>query len=73
MGILTRLQNDCYVITSDRAFEGPPSKHAPRRMSDPYRVWTGDDWSADSADALSFTSLDDADEYVRANYARVSA
>ena len=42
-------------------------------MSDPYRVWTGDDWSANSANAMSFTSLDDADEYVRANYARVSA
>ena len=73
MGILTRLHDNCYVITSDRTSPGPPSKRAPRRMSDPYRVWTGADWSTNGADAMSFVSMDDADEYVRANYAQMSA
>jgi hypothetical protein len=36
-------------------------------------VWTGGGWSANNEEAMMFESLDDADEYVRANYARVSA
>ena len=73
MGILTKKWNDSYIITSDRTAEGQPSKRAPRRMSEIYQVWTGSDWSVNSAEALSFASLDAADEYVRANYARVSS
>jgi hypothetical protein len=73
MGILTRVQDDCFVITSDRTSQAPSSKRAPRHLSGPYQVWTGVSWSADAADAMSFASLDDADEYVRANYRAVSA
>ncbi len=41
-------------------------------MTGKYRVWTGDSWSTDVSEAKTFASMDQADEYVRANYARVT-
>lgn len=73
MGILTRFQDDCYVITSDLLSQDPSSKRAPRHVNGPYQVWTGTGWSANGTDALSFATQDDADEYVRANYGKVIA
>ena len=42
-------------------------------MSDVYEVWTGKSWSPATEEAITFDSLDEADEYVRANYAQVTA
>ncbi len=72
MGILTRQQDETFVISSDHIINGPPSKRAPNKVNGPYLVWTGTAWSDNMSEALCFTSLDDADEYVRANYARLS-
>ena len=71
MGILTRLQGKLYVITSDHTAEDASPKHAPRRLADVYQVWTGSGWSTDAGAAMTFETLDDADEYVRAHYAKV--
>lgn len=71
MGILTRKQGTKYVISSDRDLDHKTSKRAPRTASDVYQVWTGIEWSTNLSDALGFDSLDDADEYVRANYNKV--
>lgn len=73
MGILTREQGKAFVISSDHNSTDPPSKRAPRRLDEPYQVWTGSGWSIDVGEAMTFDSLDDADDYVRANYAKVSA
>lgn len=73
MGILTRPLDDKFVITSDRTRDEAPAKRAPARLSENYAVWTGSNWSDEKADALAFTSLDAADEYVRANFAKVTA
>jgi hypothetical protein len=69
MGILTRKQGDEYVISSDRNSADAPTKHAPKRQSEIYEVWTGKLWSVVMTDAKTFESLDIADDYVRANYA----
>ena len=71
MGILTRKQDERFVISSDHTIAGVASKHAPRRLDEPYQVWTGSEWSAHTADALWFETLEDADEYVRANYSKL--
>ena len=73
MGILTRRQGEAYVITSDREAHDAPSKRAPRWLADSYRVWTGVEWSTNRSAALNFGSLEDADEYVRANYSKVAS
>ena len=73
MGILTRQLGIKYIITSDQMSGDVVTKRAPRFRADVYQVWTGAVWSADIAAALSFDSLDDADEYVRMHYAKVSA
>ncbi len=70
MGILTRRQGKHFVISSDHTAEAS-AKRAPRHLNDDYQVWTGINWSANMADAMCFESLDEADEYVRANYALV--
>jgi hypothetical protein len=70
MGILTRRQGNHYVISSDHTAD-VANKRAPRHLTDDYQVWTGKQWSANTTDALNFESLDEADEYVRANYAMV--
>ena len=72
MGILTRQQGAAFVITSDRVTDAIPTKQAPRRLSDVYQVWTGAIWSTHMPDAQEFASLDAADEYVRANYAKLA-
>lgn len=72
MGILTRQQGLKYIITSDEVAGEAPSKRAPRMRPDVFQVWTGAGWSANASEALSFESLDDADDYVRINYITVS-
>jgi hypothetical protein len=72
MGIMTRRQGDVFVIASDRTADGASTKRAPARLSEIYQVWTGAGWSADMAEAISFDSMDTADEYVRANYTKVT-
>ena len=73
MGILTRQQGDVFVITSDRSSDAAPTTRAPARLTDIYQVWTGARWSISKTDAISFASLAEADEYVRANSAKVTA
>ena len=73
MGILTRKQGAGYVIGSDRSATDAPTGRAPKgRPSDSYEVWTGDAWSAVMTEAMTFDTLDDADEYVRANFSKVA-
>lgn len=71
MGIMTRTQGEQFVITSDRLLEDAPSR-APKKASDFMLVWTGTAWSATLAEAKVFATADEADEYTRANYARLS-
>ena len=73
MGILTLQQDGRYVISSDRSTTDAPVKKAPKaRLSGGYQVWTGKAWSLVKSDAMNFDSLDDADEYVKANYAQLN-
>ena len=72
MGILTRQQDDDFVITSDQPRGASAKTRAPARLNDSYEVWTGDRWSTTKADAIRFTSLEAADEYVRANFAMIT-
>jgi hypothetical protein len=73
MGILTRKQGTDYVIGSDRSATDAPTGRAPKgRPSDSYEVWTGEAWSAVVTEAMTFDTLDDADEYVRANFSKVT-
>lgn len=74
MGIMARKSGGSFIITSDRVEGEPPCKQAPkRRDSEVYQVWTGNGWSATMTDAATFLAIDGADEYIRANYARVMA
>lgn len=73
MGILTRKLGTEYVIGSDRCATDAPVSRAPKsRPSGSYEVWTGDAWSAEMTAAKTFGTLDDADEYVRANFKKVT-
>ena len=73
MGILTLQQGERYVISSDRSITDAPVNRPPMaKLSGDYQVWTGDAWSLLKTEAMTFDTLDDADEYVRANYARLS-
>ena len=73
MGILTLRQGAKYVISSDRSTTDAPVNRPPKaKFSGDYQVWTGDTWSLVKTDAMGFDSLDDADDYVKANYARLS-
>ncbi len=72
MGILTRRQDDEFVITSDQPRGTAAKTRAPARLNDTYEVWTGDRWSTTKDEAIRFTSLEAADEYVRANYATIT-
>jgi hypothetical protein len=72
MGILTRKQAEQFVISSDHTNPRATSKRA-GRMDANYQVWTGVAWSADNGEALLFESLDIADEYVRANYPKLTS
>jgi hypothetical protein len=72
MGILTRKQGTGYVIVSDRFASDAPTARAPKHpLSEKSAVWTGRTWSAEMSEAMSFDTLDDADEYVRANFSKV--
>jgi hypothetical protein len=73
MGILTLRQGEEFVITSDRSTSDAPVKRPPKGgPSASYLVWTGDAWSLAKTDAMTFGTLDAADEYVRVNYRRLS-
>jgi Flp pilus assembly protein TadG len=73
MGILTRKQGMSFVIGSDRGATDAPTKRPPKgRLSCSVAVWTGDRWSAVTTEAITFDTLDDADEYVRANFSKVA-
>ena len=72
MGVMTRKSGDNFIITSDRIAGELPSNSAPKKRAvQVYEVWTGDEWSATMIDAKTFTAIDAADEYVRANYVLV--
>ena len=73
MGILTLQQDGKYVISSDRSITDAPLKRAQKtRPTGDYQVWTGDSWSLVKTDAMTFVTLDEADEYVKANYGCLS-
>jgi hypothetical protein len=73
MGILTRKQGTGFVIGSDRNATDAPTTRPPKGpLSDSIAVWTGESWSAVMTEAMTFDTLDDADEYVRANYSKVA-
>ncbi len=73
MGIMSRKQGSQYVISSDRTSGDAPSNRAPKgRPAENYEVWTGDQWSAEMNNAKMFPTQDDADDYVRANFAKVT-
>jgi hypothetical protein len=71
IGVMSRDRDGVFVITSDRQPGDSPSKRAEKNLSRTYHVWTGDAWSPDMADAKTFKTEDAADEYIRANSARV--
>lgn len=73
MGILTRKQGTGFVIGSDRSATDAPTTRPPKmRLTDSIAVWTGETWSAVMTEAMTFETLDDADEYVRANFSKVA-
>ena len=72
MGIMSRKLGEQFVVTNDRMAGEAPSNSAPKRPVS-FRVWTTTGWSAEHQNATTFPSLDLADEFVRANYAKVSA
>jgi hypothetical protein len=72
MGVLTRKQGADYVIGSDRDATDAQTVRPPKgRPSHSSAVWTGETWSPDMTEAITFPTLDDADEYVRANFSKV--
>ena len=73
MGIMTRKRGEKYLITSDRILNDAPSQRAPKRLLDECLFWTGDTWSMALSEGKAFDTLDEADEYTRANYARISS
>jgi hypothetical protein len=73
MGILTLEQGGKYVISSDRSMTDAPVNRPPKgKPTGDFEVWTGNSWSLQKSDAMTFGSLDEADEYVKANYRRLS-
>ncbi len=72
MGIMSRKRGEKFLITSDRVLNDTPSHRAPKRLSDDCLFWTGNAWSITLSEGKTFDTLDDADEYTRANYARIS-
>jgi hypothetical protein len=73
MGILTLQQDGKYVISSDRSITDAPVSRPPKgKPSTDYQVWMGDSWSLVKTDATTFDTLDEADEYVKANYHRLN-
>jgi hypothetical protein len=73
MGILTLQQDGKYVISSDRSMADAPVNRPPKgKPHGDYEVWTGNAWSSHKSEAMTFGTLDDADEYVKVNYRRLS-
>ncbi|MFN0197938.1 MAG: hypothetical protein ACKVT0_14425 [Planctomycetaceae bacterium] len=73
MGILTLQQDGKFVISSDRIITDAPVSRPPKgKPSGNYQIWTGDSWSSVHANATTFGTLDEADEYVKANYRRLT-
>jgi len=73
MGILTLQQDGKYVISSDRSMTDAPVNRPPKgKPSGDYSVWAGNSWSSQKTDAMTFGTLDEADEYVKANYRLLS-
>jgi hypothetical protein len=73
MGILTLQQDRQFVITSDRNMSDAPVNRPPKgKPSSNYLVWTGAGWSPTQSDAITFATLDLADDYVKANYKQLS-
>jgi hypothetical protein len=74
MGVMPRKSGEKFIITSDRVAGELPSNRVPKKTPlEVFQVWTGQGWSATITDATFFTDIDVADEYIRANYARVMA
>ena len=74
MGVMPRESGEKFIITSDRVAGELPSNRIPKKpLLEVFQVWTGRGWSATITDATFFTTIDVADEYIRANYARVMA
>ena len=74
MGIMTRQRDAAFVIASDRSSGEARTKKPPKgKPADVYEVWTGEAWSAQMTQAKTFGSEDDADEYIRANFAQVTS
>lgn len=73
MGIQTLRQGGDYVISSDRGMADAPTNRPPKgKPATDYYVWTGDAWSSVKTDAMTFATLDAADDHVKANYRRLS-
>ena len=72
MGIVTVQRGEEYVIASDCNPSEAPTTRAPKRMESPNHVWTGTAWSTVMTEAKIFDTPDDADEYLRSNYAKVT-
>ena len=74
MGVMPRKSGEKFIITSDRVAGELPSNSVPKKTPlEVFQVWNGQGWSATITDAEFFTAIDVADEYIRANYARVMA
>ena len=74
MGVRPRKSGEEFIITSDRVAGELPSNHISKKQRpEVFQVWSGNEWSATITDATLFTTIDVADEYIRANYARVMA
>lgn len=72
MGVLTRKQGADYVIGSDQnATDAQTIRPPKRRFAHSAAVWTGETWSGVMTEAITFATLDDADEYVRAHFSKV--
>jgi len=70
MGVMVKKLGERFVITSDRLAEELPQRAAPKR-SNLFRVWTLSGWSSVLEDATGFPTEEEADDFVRVNYARV--
>lgn len=74
MGIITRQLDGQFVIASDRSTGDARTNRPPKgKPSDTFEVWSGDAWSTEMSIAKKFETMDDADEYVRAHYQKVTA
>jgi hypothetical protein len=71
MGVLTRSLDEVFVITTDFDTANPKAKTAPKRLPTEYRVWTGRRWSDTVGEAVTFPTLDAADDYVRRHYGEI--